>query len=63
MSTPTTTESTLTLSTDEAGRLLGISRTKVFDLLGSGELRSMKIGRRRRIPTAEVERFIADNTR
>ena len=52
-----------------ACRVLGISRTKLYDLLGSGVLPSLKIGRRRlvRLETARnllttLERIGLDDT-
>ena len=50
------------LTATEAAWLLSISRTKVFDLLASGEIRSLKIGRARRISRLELERFITEAT-
>ena len=38
------------LSIDEASRRLGIGRTAAYDAIGRGDLRSVKIGRRRLIP-------------
>src|SRR5438093_1169629 len=46
----------LLLKPAEAGRLLGISRSKVFELLANGELPSIRIGRVRRIP----KQFLAE---
>lgn len=43
-------------------RLGGIGHTKFFDLIKSGELRTVTIGRRRFVPSSEVDRFIADRT-
>ncbi|MGH9116437.1 MAG: helix-turn-helix domain-containing protein [Acidimicrobiales bacterium] len=46
----------LLLRPEEAAVLLGIGRTRVFDLIRSGELRSVKIGNSRRVsPTALAE--------
>ena len=50
------------LTVKQAAMALAISRTKVFDLLASSSLRSLKIGRARRIPRAELERFITEAT-
>lgn len=41
----------------DAARLLGIGRTTVFALMKSGRLRSVQIGRSRRIPMTEVKAF------
>jgi len=50
---------TLLLSPDEAARCLGLPRTRVYDLLRTGELRSSKIGRRRVITRVELDQFVA----
>ncbi len=38
------------LSVRSAAALLGIGRTATYDAIGRGELRSLKVGRRRLIP-------------
>lgn len=48
------------LTAEQAARYLGISRAKLYELLGERALRSLTIGRSRRIPLAELDRFIAD---
>jgi excisionase family DNA binding protein len=52
----------LLLRTDEAARLLGLGRTKVFELLTAGELPVVRIGRAVRVPRGELERWIAERT-
>ncbi len=47
------------LTPEEAAARLGIGRTKVFDLIANGRLRSVSIGRSRRVPTAALEAFVA----
>ena len=37
---------------------LGIGRSKIFELMASGELRSVKIGRVRLIPESAIVEFI-----
>ena len=42
----------------EAARLLGLSRPMIYKLICSGQLRTVTIGRARRVPVAELERLI-----
>ena len=46
------------MSPDEVRQLLGLSRTYTYQLLWSGDLRSLRIGRLRKVRRSEVERFI-----
>jgi excisionase family DNA binding protein len=39
-------------------KLGGLGRTRVFDLIRSGELASVKIGRRRFVPDSAIQRYI-----
>jgi excisionase family DNA binding protein len=45
---------------EEAARLLGVGRSTVYDLIRSGRLRSVKIGRRRLIPRDALDRLLVD---
>jgi excisionase family DNA binding protein len=49
----------LLLRVEEAAPLLRLSRTEVFALIKKGELRSIKIGQRRRIPRQALDDYIA----
>jgi excisionase family DNA binding protein len=49
----------LLLTAEQAAEMLNIGRCKVYDLLRTGELESVKIGRLRRIPVDNVHRFAA----
>jgi excisionase family DNA binding protein len=49
----------LLISPADASRALSISRTRVYELMASGQLRSVKIGRSRRIPVEALASFIA----
>jgi excisionase family DNA binding protein len=40
-------------------RLGGIGRSKFWELVGSGELRSVKIGKRRMVPEQAICEYIA----
>jgi excisionase family DNA binding protein len=42
----------------EAGGVLRVSRTKVFEMIAAGELRSVKIGRRRLVPADAIEELV-----
>lgn len=43
----------------DAGLALGgLSRTKVYELIATGELRTVKIGRRRFVPATAVQEFV-----
>jgi excisionase family DNA binding protein len=39
--------------------ILGLGRTTVFELLASGELESVTVGRRRLVPQQALESFVA----
>ena len=49
----------LLLTPLEAAALLGIGRTKVYALITSGKLASVRIDTSRRIPRAAIEAFVA----
>lgn len=46
----------------DAARHLGISRSKLYELLAAGELPTVRIGRTRRITIAALEEFIDSHT-
>ncbi len=46
------------LSVDEAAALLGIGRSVLYSLIGSGRIRSISVGRRRLIPSSAVREFV-----
>jgi excisionase family DNA binding protein len=43
----------------EAATALGISRSRVYELMQGGDLEYVKIGRSRRIPADALEAFVA----
>jgi len=49
----------LLLTTVEAGRLLGISRSKVYELMAANEIESIHVGRQRRIPVDALQEYVA----
>ena len=48
----------LLLKPEEAAEALGIARTRVYQLLRAGEIRSVKIGKVRRIPVAALQAYV-----
>lgn len=46
------------LTIEEAGECLGIGRSKIYDLMTTGELASIKIGARRLIAVSSVTDYI-----
>jgi len=48
----------LLLTISEAGRVLALGRTTMYELIGAGELEIVHIGRAARIPLESVERFV-----
>lgn len=49
----------LLVSVPEAGQALGIGKRLAWELVYSGELASVRVGRRRLVPVAELERFVS----
>lgn len=45
------------LTTEEAAERLGVGRTTMYRLIGSGEIESVQIGRLRRIPVTAVDAY------
>jgi excisionase family DNA binding protein len=48
----------LLLRVEEAAQVLSVGRTRVYALIGSGELRSVKIGGSRRVPAAVLREYV-----
>ncbi len=48
------------LTVEEAARAMAVGRTTVYHLLAAGSLRSVKIGRARRIPLEAVRAYVAE---
>ena len=48
----------LLLTVDEAARRLRIGRTLVYQLISSGELESVKVGRLRRVPAECLPEYV-----
>ncbi len=52
----------LLLSVVDAAQILSLSRSKVYELLAAGAIRSVRIGRSRRIPRSALDDYVADLT-
>ena len=48
----------LLLSPDETCEVLGVKRSKLFKMLDTGEIPSIKVGRLRRIPVASLQEWV-----
>ncbi|MDI6843923.1 MAG: helix-turn-helix domain-containing protein [Anaerosomatales bacterium] len=48
----------LLVSVQEASRMLGVHRCTLYELMNSGALKPVKIGRRTLVPVAELEGFV-----
>ena len=46
------------LGIDEAAALLGLGRSRLYNELQAGRLRSIKVGRRRLVPAAAISEFV-----
>ena len=46
------------LTVVEASAVLGLSRTVTYELIRTGSLRSIKLGRSRRVPAQEIDAFL-----
>ena len=48
----------LLLSPEEAAEMLGVGRSRVYDLMRKRELLSVRIGKSRRVPTAALLDYV-----
>lgn len=48
------------ISVEEAANMLSIGRSRCYELVLGGQLRSLKLGRRRLIPREALEAFVAE---
>lgn len=51
------------LTVAEAAKLLGLSKTRTYSLVMSGELESLKLGKARRIPVIAIDEFVETKRR
>ena len=57
---PTRGATRLLLRPEEGADAIGVSRSRFYELLATGMIKSIKVGRSRRIPVAELQRWITD---
>lgn len=50
----------LTLSVEEAAKVLGIGRNLCYDRVKSGDIPAIKIGKRLLVPKAALEKLLAE---
>jgi excisionase family DNA binding protein len=51
------------LTPRQVGRVLGLGSSKVAELISEGTLRSIKIGRARRVRRSDLDRFLEGRSR
>lgn len=49
----------LLLKPDEAARVLGISRSRYYELIAAGEIKTVKIGASRRVTPEALAEYVA----
>ena len=59
MNTHSNTVPRTAYSLDEAAQSLGLSRRTLYDLMDRGQLTTVKLGKRRLVPAAELERLVS----
>ena len=57
---PPEKEPALLLKVEDAARLLGVGRTTLFELIGQGRIQTVRVGRRRLVVRAGLERFVEE---
>jgi excisionase family DNA binding protein len=60
-SNTTTAPAPLTVSVEEAGRLLGISRGAAYRAAACGQIPTIRVGRRLLVPTARLHQLLGLN--
>ena len=59
MSESLVTENQLLVTPEEAARRLSVGRTTIYELMSSGWLNSVNIGRCRRVPVSSLSSFVS----
>lgn len=50
----------VTITIASARQALGIGNTKIYELINAGDLKTIRVGRRRLVTTASINKFVAD---
>lgn len=53
----------LLFTVEEAATILGIGRSRIFELIRTGQLESLKIGKSRRVTREHMEAFVQRKSR
>jgi excisionase family DNA binding protein len=53
----------LLVTVREAAALLGLGRDRAYELVRSGRIRCIQVGRKRLVPRSELEAFVERETR
>lgn len=53
----------LSVGVEDAARIVGFSRSGIYELIASGELRAFKLGRRRLILMTELKEWVERTAR
>ncbi len=48
----------LLLTVEQAAKVIGIGRSKLYELLEKGHIESVRIGRARRVPVSSLEGYV-----
>lgn len=51
------------LRVEQVGQILGVGRTKLYEMVRTGELPVIRIGRLVRVPRAELDRWLGERLR
>jgi excisionase family DNA binding protein len=57
-----TTVDALAFNPDRAAEMIGLGRTKTYEVIRTGELRSIKVGRRRLVPLSAITEFLSQSS-
>ena len=58
MNAPVQPQNPLAYSPADAGKLIGLSRSRIYELLAQNEIQAIKIGRNRRILRSSIEGYL-----